>query len=139
MSNIKLIKKIGQGAFGTVYLGDRRGRKCAVKVVKFGGVPQKIVDDAIKEGKLLEHLQHPNIVTCLGCYGAGNTAISEIHIVMEYCGGGDLHANIKQQRASGQHFPERQVIGWFLDVVRAVEASPYSYRTEGILQHPYDT
>ncbi|XP_064116470.1 serine/threonine-protein kinase Nek3-like [Macrobrachium nipponense] len=85
------------------------------------GSSQKIVDDAIKEGKLLEHLQHPNIVTCLGCYGAGNNAISEIHIVMEYCGGGDLHANIKQQRASGQHFPERQVIGWFLDVVRAVE------------------
>ncbi|XP_064116712.1 uncharacterized protein LOC135222556 [Macrobrachium nipponense] len=53
------------GSLRNSLLGDRRGRKCAVKVVKFGGVPQKIVDDAIKEGKLLEHLQHPNIVTCL--------------------------------------------------------------------------
>ncbi|XP_066968930.1 serine/threonine-protein kinase Nek3-like isoform X2 [Macrobrachium rosenbergii] len=88
MSSIKLIKKIGQGAFGTVYLGDRNGRKCAVKV---------------------------------GCYGTGNNVISEIHIVMEYCGGGDLHANIKKRRASGQFFPERQVIGWFSDVVRAIE------------------
>ncbi|XP_064116341.1 uncharacterized protein LOC135222100 [Macrobrachium nipponense] len=68
-----------------------------------------------RQNRLFSKTQKP-----LGCYGAGNNAISEIHIVMEYCGGGDLHTNIKQHRASGQYFPERQGRHRvFLDVVRA--------------------
>ncbi|XP_066969305.1 serine/threonine-protein kinase Nek5-like [Macrobrachium rosenbergii] len=121
MSDIKLIKKIGEGAFGKVYIGKWDGRKCAVKVITFDEKFEEIFEDAMKEVTLLSSLQHPNIVRFLDWDGTESDGKCRILIAVEYCGGGDLHTRIKNRRDSGRYFRETRVIGWFLDVVRAVE------------------
>ncbi|KAJ9453146.1 Mitogen-activated protein kinase kinase kinase 2 [Diplonema papillatum] len=94
-------KLLGQGAFGSVWLGmDAAGSLVAIKTVPLPGlrfqptargrrgqqVHMKQVDDFIKEASLLHELRHENIVQ----YLASVVADGFIMIVMECLAGGSL-------------------------------------------------
>jgi len=80
----KILKKIGEGATSTVYMGiqDKLERKVAIKILK----PQLVDSDYsprfLKEAKIASNLTHPNIVTI---HDIGQTA-HYYYIVMEYLG-----------------------------------------------------
>merc|ERR1719261_124202 len=40
---------------------------------------------------------------------------------MEYCDGGDLRKMIKEKAKAGEHFPENQVMTWFVQLVLALQ------------------
>lgn len=54
-------KKLGQGSFGAVYTGKWRGVRCALKFV-----PQETVNELSKETKIMDRIDHPNIVRIYG-------------------------------------------------------------------------
>jgi NIMA (never in mitosis gene a)-related kinase 1/4/5 len=64
--------------------------------------------EVVQEAKLLEALQHPNIVKFIEVY---KTKKGKLCIVMDYADGGDLSGKCKDQR--GKHFPEAQILDWF--------------------------
>lgn len=67
--------------------------------------------DTLKEAKILEKLNHPNIVRFREVY---KTKKGLMCIVMDYADGGDLAKRITQQR--GRYFAESQIIDWFTQI-----------------------
>ena len=75
---------------------------------------------AEKEASLLCDLRHENIVLYKDCFTHGSDTLC---IVMEYCDGGDLAAEIYHARntADGGQFSEPQIVDWTLQICLALE------------------
>eukprot|EP01061_Rhynchopus_euleeides_P046103 TRINITY_DN860_c0_g1_i14.p1 TRINITY_DN860_c0_g1~~TRINITY_DN860_c0_g1_i14.p1 ORF type:complete len:826 (+),score=251.86 TRINITY_DN860_c0_g1_i14:68-2479(+) len=89
---------LGQGSFGTVYLGQLPdARQVAVKVVtvKSSGKIEKLRRQAEAEFRLLESLQHPNIVQCLGHMWSDE---SRLEIFLELVTGGTVRNLVKRMQ-----------------------------------------
>ncbi|XP_064100704.1 ankyrin-1-like [Macrobrachium nipponense] len=123
---VSIKKKLGSGAFGTVYLASMNGREIVVKEIKLNSESEKedLKPDE-SEVQILKCLKHPNIVTFVGCHVEKNT----LNILMECCSGGDLAQRIKQQKARKEVFQERLVVNWARKIASALH---YIHR-KGIL------
>lgn len=67
LGDFKLIRKLGQGGMGTVYLGHQESldRDCAVKVLSKEFAAKKgFVDRFIREARAMAKINHPNVVDC---------------------------------------------------------------------------
>ncbi|XP_049993709.1 serine/threonine-protein kinase Nek5 isoform X2 [Alexandromys fortis] len=108
MDKFDLIKIIGEGAYGKVYLAKRKteSSQCVIKETDF----TKEKEASKKEVVLLAQMRHPNIVTFFGSFQENN----RLFIVMEYCDGGDLMQRIQRQR--GVLFSEDQILCWFVQI-----------------------
>uniref|UniRef100_A0A1I8AHT1 Tyrosine-protein kinase n=1 Tax=Steinernema glaseri TaxID=37863 RepID=A0A1I8AHT1_9BILA len=96
---IRLGKKLGEGAFGEVYLaeytefGGKEKKEVAVKTMR-----EKATREArlkfMKEARLMRKYKHKNVVQFLG------VAVHEhpLMIVMEFCPGGSLLSYIRKER-----------------------------------------
>ena len=69
--------------------------------------------DTIKEAKILEVLNHPNIIHFREVY---KTKKGQLCIVMDFADGGDLASKLKEKRESNEGGPllsEDVVLNWF--------------------------
>ncbi|XP_019346933.1 serine/threonine-protein kinase Nek5 isoform X4 [Alligator mississippiensis] len=112
MDKYEIIKMIGEGAFGKVFLakGKFDNQKCVIKVISLTKMPMKEKEASQKEVILLAKMKHPNIVT----FYSSLQERSNLYIIMEYCDGGDLMNRINLQR--GVLFDEDQILSWFVQV-----------------------
>jgi NIMA (never in mitosis gene a)-related kinase len=80
---------LGQGAFGKAFLVECQSDKSfsVIKQVDIGGMSEKERQDTLKEAKILEVLNHPNIIRFKEVY---KTKKGKLCIVMDYADGGDL-------------------------------------------------
>eukprot|EP01065_Artemidia_motanka_P047689 TRINITY_DN751_c4_g1_i1.p1 TRINITY_DN751_c4_g1~~TRINITY_DN751_c4_g1_i1.p1 ORF type:complete len:937 (+),score=72.93 TRINITY_DN751_c4_g1_i1:79-2811(+) len=90
-------KILGQGAFGTVFIGlnQETGQLMAVKNVRFDPADPKVRDrlKALqREIRVMKQLSHPNIVRYLFTERSGNS----VNIFMEYVPGGSLMSLLRQ-------------------------------------------
>ncbi|XP_041529854.1 serine/threonine-protein kinase Nek5-like [Microtus oregoni] len=108
MDKFDLIKIIGEGTYGKVYLAKHKteSNQCVIKEIDF----TKEKEASKKEVVLLAQMRHPNIVTFFGSFQENN----RLFIVMEYCDGGDLMQRIQRQR--GVLFSEDQILCWFVQI-----------------------
>lgn len=114
----QLIKCIGEGAYGRAYLAtDSQGNKVVAKVIDVGKVPHKERLACIQEVKLLATLDHPFIVRYIDSYLDGQN----LHIVMNFCDGGDLADLIRSHEDRSEHLPEKQIIKWLTQLLMAVK------------------
>lgn len=51
----------------------------------------------MQEVKILQSLNHPNIVKFVDCFIDRKDSVKVLCILMEYCSGGDLDSHLKQQ------------------------------------------
>uniref|UniRef100_A0A0D9RYL0 non-specific serine/threonine protein kinase n=1 Tax=Chlorocebus sabaeus TaxID=60711 RepID=A0A0D9RYL0_CHLSB len=112
MDKYDVIKAIGQGAFGKVYLakGKSDSKHCVIKEINFEKMPIQEKEASKKEVILLAKMKHPNIVAFFNSFQENG----RLFIVMEYCDGGDLMKRINRQR--GVLFSEDQILGWFVQI-----------------------
>ncbi|XP_051025858.1 serine/threonine-protein kinase Nek5 [Acomys russatus] len=108
MDKFDLIKVIGEGTFGKVYLAKGKSERhhCVIKEISFA----KEQEASEKEVILLATMRHPNIVTFFNSFQEN----SRLFIVMEYCDGGDLLQRIQKQQ--GVLFSEDQILCWFVQI-----------------------
>jgi NIMA (never in mitosis gene a)-related kinase len=85
------------------------------KIAIFGMTPVEAAR-AKSEAALQQHLRHP----CIVGYKDSFIQDDHLHIVMEYCNGGDLGSAIKRARAERVHFSEEQILDWFSQLCFAV-------------------
>ncbi|KAF5799750.1 putative protein kinase AGC-RSK-2 family [Helianthus annuus] len=117
-SHFRLLKKLGFGDIGSVYLAELRGMGClfAVKVMDKGMlVGRKKLVRAQTEREILSMLDHPFLPTLYSHFETEKLSC----LLMEFCSGGDLH--ILRQRQPGKHFDEQAARFYASEVLLALE------------------
>nr|XP_005305682.1 serine/threonine-protein kinase Nek5 [Chrysemys picta bellii] len=112
MDKYEIIKMIGEGAFGKVFLakGKVDNHQSVIKEINLTKMPVKEKEASQKEVILLAKMKHPNIVTFYSSLQEKN----KLYILMEYCDGGDLMRRINMQH--GVLFDEDQILAWFVQI-----------------------
>lgn len=114
----KLLKKLGCGDIGTVYLAELTGTNClfALKVMdnEFLGSKKKMLR-AKTEREILQVLDHPFLPTLFAHFTSDKMSC----LVMEYCSGGDLH--VLRQKQPNRNFSEQAVRFYVAEVLLALE------------------
>lgn len=103
LKNFKLLKRLGCGDIGTVYLAELTGLDClfALKVMDIEFLMnRKKMMRAKAEREILQMLDHPFLPTLYTHFTTDNLSC----LVMEYCPGGDLH--VLRQKQLGRCFSE---------------------------------
>lgn len=118
LDNFKLLKRLGCGDIGTVYLAELVDSDClfALKVMDIEYlISRKKMLRAQAEREILEMLDHPFLPTLYAHFTTDNLSC----LVMEYCPGGDLH--VLRQRQPGRNFPEPSARFYVAEVLLALE------------------
>ncbi|KAI7731147.1 hypothetical protein M8C21_006555, partial [Ambrosia artemisiifolia] len=118
LTHFKLLKKLGFGDIGSVYLAELRGMGClfAVKVMDKGMlVGRKKLARAQTERDILSMLDHPFLPTLYSHFDTEKLSC----LLMEFCSGGILH--ILRQRQPGKHFNEQAARFYASEVLLALE------------------
>lgn len=96
MGHFILKRKLGAGAFGTVWLAEdsKLGRKVAVKIPRIEHISQNEMGLFIQEARAAAQLNHPNIVSV---HEAGREA-NTVYIVSDYIEGVTLSEYLAETR-----------------------------------------
>ena len=104
LKHFKLLRRLGSGDIGTVYLAELIGTSClfALKVMdnEFLASRKKMFRSQT-EREILQMLDHPFLPTLYSHIASDKLSC----LVMEYCPGGDLH--VLRQRQSYKSFSEQ--------------------------------
>lgn len=128
MDVYEIIKTIGSGSFGQVYMArhKREGKHYVIKRVKTRDMSQKDLENTENEVsnisfiwlilkiiefkvRLLQKIRHSHIVAYKDSYVDRE---QYLNIVMVYCDGGDIYSKIKSSK--GKHFSEDQILDWLV-------------------------
>ncbi|GAB2212560.1 hypothetical protein Droror1_Dr00020534 [Drosera rotundifolia] len=118
LNHFRLLKKLGCGDIGSVYLSELSGTKChfAMKVMdKATLAGRKKLLRAQTEREILQSLDHPFLPTLYTHFETDKFSC----LVMEFCPGGDLHT--LRQRQPEKYFPEQAVKFYVSEVLLALE------------------
>ncbi|XP_059282306.1 serine/threonine-protein kinase D6PKL2-like [Lycium ferocissimum] len=118
LRHFRLLKKLGSGDIGSVYLSELCGTKCyfAMKVMdKASLASRKKLLRAQTEREILQSLDHPFLPTLYSHFETEKFSC----LVMEFCPGGDLHT--LRQRQPGKHFSEQAVKFYVAEVLLSLE------------------
>ncbi|KAL5225234.1 hypothetical protein ABZP36_011873 [Zizania latifolia] len=124
MGNFRLLRRLGCGDIGTVYLSELSNGGAAGAAMPWFAM--KVMDKASLESRrklsraqtereILQLLDHPFLPTLYAHFETDRFAC----LVMEFCPGGDLHA--LRQRQPGKHFPEHAARFYAAEVLLALE------------------
>jgi WD40 repeat protein len=112
----KLIEKLGEGGFGTVWLAEQREpvrRKVALKIIKLGMDTKAVVARFEAERQALAMMDHPNIAKVLD---AGTTDTGRPYFVMELVRGVRITDYCDQNSV-----PTQERLDLFLKVCQAIQ------------------
>ncbi|XP_075489983.1 serine/threonine-protein kinase D6PKL1-like isoform X1 [Primulina tabacum] len=118
LSHFNLLKKLGSGDIGTVYLAELIGTDSlfAIKVMDNEFLARrKKMPRAHTEREILKMLDHPFLPTLYAQFTSDNLSC----LVMEFCPGGDLH--VLRQKQPGRYFPEQEARFYVAEVLLALE------------------
>ncbi|KAK9116955.1 hypothetical protein Sjap_015902 [Stephania japonica] len=118
LGHFRLLRKLGCGDIGSVYLAELRGMGCvfAVKVMDKGLLEgRRKLSRAQTEREILGLLDHPFLPTLYSHFETEKFSC----LLMEYCSGGDLHT--LRQRQPGKHFSEQATRFYASEVLLALE------------------
>lgn len=115
--------KLGQGSFGTVWKGVKKGVEMdegtfvAVKQMEKAALPRRGVrrEDIEREISVMKVVEHENILKLLDSYEDSN----HISFVLEYCDGGDFGDKVKER---GQNLTENEAAVWMRMICSAIKA-----------------
>ncbi|KAK9714168.1 hypothetical protein RND81_06G076200 [Saponaria officinalis] len=99
-------KQIGSGSFSVVWHARHRihGTEVAIKEISMSRLNKKLQDSLLSEIFILKQIIHPNIIRLLEIIEVPG----KIHLVLEYCRGGDLFMYIQRHgrvpEATAKHF-----------------------------------
>jgi NIMA (never in mitosis gene a)-related kinase len=92
----KKVKTLGVGSFGTAYLVEclSNNTLAVIKQIDIAQMSEEERRETLNEAKILEVLNHPNIVRFREVY---KTKKGKLCIVMDYADDGDLQGKIKER------------------------------------------
>ena len=114
----KKVSTLGTGSFGVAYLVQCQSDKqmAVIKQIDIGEMNEEERKETLKEAKILEVLNHPNITRFREVY---KTKKGKLCIVMDYADGGDLQSKIKERYKTRDrngrmnYLTEDELLNWF--------------------------
>ena len=96
IGNFEILRQIGSGGMGSVYLGrdPELDRQVAIKVIREEVHDQEVLDRFFREARAAAALRHPNLITI---YASGQQD-HQPYMAMEFVDGESLADIIKQRR-----------------------------------------
>jgi len=94
------------------------GSYAVIKKIDIAKLSDQEKKDTIKEAKILEVLNHPNIIRFKEVY---KTKKGQLCIVMDFADGGDLQQQIKKQKEKGGYLDEPTILNWFTQICLAMK------------------
>jgi len=125
LGRYEIIKEIGKGAIGTVYLGldPKINRKVAIKTLRYDDVSpdqiREVKERFFREAEAAGRLSHPNIVTIYDC----GEDYDITYMAMEYLNGHDLTRYCRPNNL----IPPKMVINI---IIRVAFALDYAHKHE---------
>ncbi|KAE8586211.1 hypothetical protein XENTR_v10021594 [Xenopus tropicalis] len=121
LENFELLKVLGTGAYGKVFLvrkisGHDSGKLYAMKVLKKATIIQKAktAEHTRTERQVLEHIrQSPFLVTLHYAFQTD----TKLHLILDYINGGELFTHLSQR----EKFTENEVLVYIGEIVLALE------------------
>lgn len=99
LSGYRVLRQLGRGGMGAVWLAERDGsdfeHRVAIKVIKPGVLEESLIARFRRERQILAGLNHPNIAHL---HDGGETADQQPYIVMEYIRGITLREWLEQSQ-----------------------------------------
>ncbi len=116
----RIIREIGQGGMGVVYLAMNtdRHQDVAIKLLHPKSIKQNGIEVLRNEAARLISLQHPNIVKV---YGLIDTEQVGLAMVMEYIEGVSLKSLIKTRKSTGDWFDWPWIVDKLSQILEALE------------------
>lgn len=115
LGNYRLLQKIGEGGFGTVWMAEQLRpvrRRVALKIIKAGMDTKEVVARFEQERQALAVMDHPNIARV---FDAGSTESGRPYFVMELVDGVPLTRFCDEQQ-----LPVKERLVLFIDVCLAI-------------------
>jgi serine/threonine-protein kinase len=120
----EIVRRIGGGGMGAVYLAKDRNLGDAPRAVKEmveshldEAQHEKAIGDFKRESLLLTSLEHPSIPTIYDYFY--DTTLNRFYLVMKYISGGDLASRLRG--AAGGRIDEKTVTDWGMQVADVLE------------------
>lgn len=98
-SEYNILKILGQGGFGKVYLANHKitNDKVAIKMTNAGGISSTDeIESIFSEAETVKALNHPNIVKILNFFVIKKTL--QTYFIMEYLEGGELLKYLEEKK-----------------------------------------
>lgn len=112
----RLIRPLGEGGMGAVFLAERAGegfdQRVALKLVRPGLLDPRLGSHAEHERRVLARLEHPNIARLID---GGTTPEGQPYLAMEYVEGTTLLAHAEEQGLSA-----KARVGLLVEICEAV-------------------
>ena len=117
----KKVEKLGQGGCGTAWLVRSliTHQLWVIKTVNFSELPYEERLSTKKEARILEVLNHPNIIKFKDVFKSKNKEV--LNVVMEYADGGDLAHEISRRKRENDFFTEDQILNYFTQICLAIK------------------
>lgn len=119
--DFRIAETIGKGSFASVYKVIRKSdnKVYALKRVKISKMSKKEIADALNEIRFLASIRQKNIVGFLEAFLENND--TELCIVMEYCGCGDLAQKVERYKKKRAFMDERVIWRYLIQSLKALE------------------
>lgn len=116
-----MLKKIGEGSFGSVYKATCKstGEVVAVKKIKLSSANRSDVKNVANEVRVLCSIDHPHIVSYKCSFW--DRYQSHICIVMEFLAGGDLSQTISNLKKKRQFMSENLIWSYFVQLLQGIK------------------
>jgi NIMA (never in mitosis gene a)-related kinase len=115
----EVIKPIGKGKFAVVYRARRisDNETVALKRISVDSVDAKAREKCLKEVKLLQSLDHPNVIKYLDSFITDDDLV----IIVEWAAAGDLKRQLRKAQERGIGFEERVIWKYFSQMCQAMQ------------------
>ena len=120
MEQFKIINKIGEGAYSTVYTVKRieDGKIYALKKVKIKKLTTKEKSNALNEVRILASINSPYVISYKESFI--DEADQTLNIIMEYADDGDLYQKIKLYIKNKTFFMEHDIWRIFIQITKGL-------------------
>ena len=115
----EVLKSIGKGKFAIVYRAKKIGDEqvVALKRIAVDMMNEKAREKCLKEVRLLQSLDHPNIIRYMDSFITENDLV----IVYEWAAAGDLKRQLRKAQERGTGFEERVIWKYFSQICNAMK------------------
>ena len=122
MHNFKIISKLGEGAYSTVYKVKRNidNNIYALKKVKLLNLSEKEKQNSLNEVRLLASIKSNYVISYKEAFF--DEKDSTLGIVMEFANGGDLYQKIVEHKKTATFFEETDIWRIFIQLVKGLKA-----------------